>query len=87
MSDTLFFKINDAEIFVPFFRVALDQGNVRGWYSYLDMSTILENLIFQEFLVKYLTSTGKVSMQLKAAFHLRVFHTFVYARKGLTESL
>jgi hypothetical protein len=42
------------------FRVALDQGEERGWYSYLDMSTLLENLMFQNFLTKYVKNMGKV---------------------------
>ena len=45
------------------FRVALDQGEERGWYSYLDMSTFFENLMFQDFLTKYFKSTGKVRVE------------------------
>ena len=42
--------------------MALDQGEERGWYSYLDMSTFFENSMFQDFLTKYFKSTGKVTV-------------------------
>ncbi|XP_028393458.1 protein CNPPD1-like isoform X2 [Dendronephthya gigantea] len=53
-------------------RVALDQGQERGWYSYLDMNTLLENLMFRHFLTKYLKSTGKTILSCTVAYSLSV---------------
>ncbi|CAB3982389.1 CNPPD1-like [Paramuricea clavata] len=53
-------------------RVALDQGEGRGWYSYLDMSTLFENLMFQDFLTKYLKSTGKTILGCALAYSLSI---------------
>ena len=62
-------------------RVAMDQAEKRGWCSYLDMSTLFENLMFQDFLARYVKSMGKVILGCTLAYSLSVailFYTPVH---------
>ena len=53
-------------------RVALDQAEERGWYSYLDMSTLFENLMFQDFLTRYVKNMGKTILGCSLAYSFSI---------------
>lgn len=53
-------------------RVALDHGTERGWYSYMDMGSFLDNVMFQNLIKQYLKHTAKAILSCTLAYSLSV---------------